>query len=56
MLNWVVNWVLLMSLWQKIIDILAWERNLQVDLSVEHVMLDLTLKWNNFWCFESSFY
>ena len=52
MMNWFIDGYL-MSWWQQGMDILGWERNLQVDLGVEHVMIDLMLKWNNFSNFSS---
>ena len=52
MMNWFIDGYL-MSWWQQGMDILAWQRNLQVDLGVEHVMIDLMFKWNNFSNFSS---
>ena len=52
MMNWFIDGYL-MSWWQQGMDILAWERNLQVDLGIEYVMIDLMFKWNNFSDFSS---
>ena len=52
MMNWFIDGYL-MSWWQQGMDILAWERNLQVDLGIEYVMIDLMFKWNNFGDFSS---